>query len=46
MIEAWNDTPNHLPKDNIRLHKKHYQKLLIKQTYPDAPAEENTPNDD
>ena len=40
MIEAWNDTPNHLPKDNIRLHKLHYQKFLIKKSYPDSPVEE------
>ena len=46
MIEAWNDTPNHLPKDNIKLHKTHYQKFLIKQSYPDAPADETTPNDE
>ena len=42
MIEAWNDTPNHLPKDNIKLHKSHYQKFLIKQSYPDAPLDETT----
>ena len=35
MITAWNDAPHHLPKDNIRLHKVHYQKFLIQQTYPD-----------
>ena len=36
MITAWNDAPHHLPKDNIRLHKVHYQKFLIQQTYPDS----------
>ena len=34
MITAWNNTPHHLPKDNIRLHKIHYQKFLIHQTFP------------
>ena len=38
MISAWNESPSHLPKDNIQLHKKHYQKYLIQQTYPDNPS--------
>ena len=29
MINDWNDTPNNLPKDNIRLHKIGFQKHLI-----------------
>ena len=36
MISAWNESPPHLPKDNIQLHKKHYQKYLVQQTYPDS----------
>ena len=35
MIEAWNSTPSNLPKDNIRLHKNHFQKFLIAESYPD-----------
>ena len=35
MITAWNNTPHYLPKDDIRLHKVHYRKFLIQQTYPD-----------
>ena len=31
MIIDWNKTPNHLPKDNVRLHKIHFQKHLIHQ---------------
>ena len=31
MIIDWNSTPNHLPKDNIKLHKVHFQKYLINQ---------------
>ena len=34
MITAWNETPHHLPKDNIRLHKVHYQNFLIQRSYP------------
>ena len=35
MISAWNETPSNLPKDNVKLHKQHYQKYLIQQSYPD-----------
>ena len=29
MIKTWNSIPSSLPKNNIKLHKKHYQKHLI-----------------
>ena len=35
MVMAWNNTPEDLPKENIRLHKIHYQKFLINETYPE-----------
>ena len=32
MIEDWNSTPDNLPKENVKLHKVHYQKYLLAQT--------------
>ena len=34
-IKSWNETPEDIPKDNIKLHKGILQKRLIKQTYPE-----------
>ena len=32
-ISAWNNTPTHIPKENVQTHKKLLQKYLIKEIY-------------
>ena len=33
-INTWNETPNFLPKDNLKNHKVKFQNYLIQKTYP------------
>ena len=34
-IQTWNQAPENLPVGNIKLHKNHFQKHLIKKAYPE-----------
>ena len=34
-IKSWNDTPSHIPKDNIKKHKTTLQNIMIEKSYPD-----------